>query len=261
MEKLACLLCRRQFKTKEVLRKHELESELHKKNLSDDEIRLTAAKSKASTLEARSKAARNSKSAFSQAQSEKNSSVGKGFAPISSSTSTSELSRADSNPSTGFSIDTTTSTSQYRDRASERRSVFGSDKNNPSTSSQKEDHKKRKVFDGPTPLVSYESETSDQISSDNKIDEEIQPENVGAKMLGLMGWTKGKGLGSEMNGRSEPVDSGVHRMGAGIGSGRSGSEEDGKDGNRGGGGKGPRKFEKNYLDAMRESAMRRFEEK
>lgn len=245
--KKACLLCVRQFKTIEMLRRHEADSALHKGNLSKDELRKAGYDRKISALNKRAKTE----------ESEKK--IPNGFAPINSNPIPTSSSVKD-DASSSFSIDTS---SKYRDRASERRSVFGADK--PSSSSSSSSHRKedkRKVFEGPAPVLASEDSES---SLNHNREEEIDESNSGFKMLAQMGWTKGKGLGTESQGRSSIVEAGHHRMGAGLGSGSSNANDrDGSEEGRGykGGYKGGKKsFDKGYLEAMRDSARERFEGK
>ncbi|KAJ3221090.1 hypothetical protein HK099_003784 [Clydaea vesicula] len=85
---------------------------------------------------------------------------------------------------------------QYRNRAKERRDVFGNfEKDN----SSKEEEER------------YQATTSQ--------DKTIGVSNIGNRMLVKMGWNQGKGLGKEGEGIVEPVKAVIFKKGQGIGSG------------------------------------------
>jgi hypothetical protein len=145
---LMCLLCARQFKTSEQLKRHNKESELHKKNFKDVNLREIARQKAASRR------------------------VGTSEAP------------------------------KYRDRASERRTLF----NQPEAPIPEKDpsvSKKRQVEAPrpPTPPVDLANDDA----------------NVGNKLLKMMGWKAGSGLGSEGDGRVNPIETAVYSPGMGLG--------------------------------------------
>ncbi|KAF8249700.1 hypothetical protein K440DRAFT_543134 [Wilcoxina mikolae CBS 423.85] len=135
MNKLACLLCSRVFKTAEKLYQHERVSALHATNLKNPTLCETA----------RKKLPKNS--------------------------------------------------SEYRDRAKERREAFGPS-TAPTTSGQR---KKQKPKTPPAEEV-----------------EEPKP-NKGAALLGKMGWSQGQGLGATGEGRTEHVVADMYTAGVGLG--------------------------------------------
>jgi RNA-binding protein 5/10 len=136
LNKLACLLCSRQFKTAEKLHQHERVSDLHATNLKNATLCETA----------RKKLPKNS-------------------------------------------------SSEYRDRAKERREAFGAS-TAPSTGGQK---KKPKAKSPPA-------------------EEPEEPkQNKGAALLGKMGWTQGQGLGATGEGRTEHVVAEMYTAGVGLG--------------------------------------------
>ncbi|CAZ84419.1 unnamed protein product [Tuber melanosporum] len=89
-------------------------------------------------------------------------------------------------------VSTPNDTAEYRDRAKERRQVFGK-----STAPQSSSKKKKK--EGP----------------------ELEPEPAlpsrGAALLGKMGWTSGQGLGASGDGRTEHVIAEMYTQGVGLG--------------------------------------------
>ncbi len=173
-ERIACLLCQRKFKSIDTLHRHESESQLHRDNLTNAEVCRQGV-----TRHVESKADGSSQPDHSSA------------------------SRAPSSHSLPF---------PYRDRASERRAVFGAD-----TPSQQSDSNKRpKVSDGPssTPSASAMAETTPQSAPEKPIDSD----NVGSKLLAMMGWSQGQGLGVHRKGRTDIVETKIYKPGAGLGS-------------------------------------------
>ncbi|KAF9476607.1 hypothetical protein BDN70DRAFT_882223 [Pholiota conissans] len=150
---LMCLLCARQFKTLDVLKRHNKESDLHKKNYRDSNLREIAKQKVAARLAA----------------------------------------VASEQP-------------KYRDRASERRTLF----NQPDVPLPEKDAffmKKRlvetvKVAVAPSPPPAAPGKDES---------------NVGNKLLKIMGWKEGTGLGSEADGRVNPVETAVYAPGVGLG--------------------------------------------
>ncbi|CAH9120071.1 unnamed protein product [Cuscuta europaea] len=121
----------------------------------------------------------------------------------------------------------TNNSSAYRDRAAERRSLYGSSSfgNNLSDlgDSNRDSTSRRGVFD-PTPFppgvgggrVSGDAnpQSYEVITSDRAIDES----NVGNRMLRNMGWQEGLGLGKDGSGMTEPVQAQSIDKRAGLGS-------------------------------------------
>jgi hypothetical protein len=81
---------------------------------------------------------------------------------------------------------------RYRDRASERRVLF----NQPDTPLPEKDTGKSKKLDGPPPPPS---------PPPPPVNPGQDATNVGNKMLKLMGWTEGTGLGTSGEGRVDPM--------------------------------------------------------
>nr|GME01514.1 SUPPRESSOR OF ABI3-5 isoform X1 [Ipomoea batatas] len=115
----------------------------------------------------------------------------------------------------------------YRDRAAERRSLYGSSSFGDNLSdhgdSNRDSTSKRGVFD-PTPFPpgvgggrvpgDANSQSYEIITSDRAIDES----NVGNRMLRNMGWQEGLGLGKDGSGMVEPVQAQSMDSRAGLGS-------------------------------------------
>uniref|UniRef100_A0A8H8CMT6 G-patch domain-containing protein n=1 Tax=Psilocybe cubensis TaxID=181762 RepID=A0A8H8CMT6_PSICU len=148
---LTCLLCARQFKTIEQLKRHNKESDLHKANFKDSNLRDIA----------RQKVASRKKEKESTPEQPK-----------------------------------------YRDRASERRTLF----HQPDAPVlEKEIKKKDTLSRAPTPPPAPPTNPGKDES------------NVGNKLLKMMGWKEGTGLGSEGDGRVNPIETSVYTPGVGLG--------------------------------------------
>ncbi|KAL0947211.1 hypothetical protein HGRIS_013329 [Hohenbuehelia grisea] len=152
---MACLLCARQFKTIEQLKRHNKESDLHKKNFQDANLREIA----------RQKV----------------------------------LARLNGNK--------LSEQPKYRDRASERRTLFNQpdvpvpEKDTPKAS-------KKRFADGPPPPPSPPPPPVNPGKDES---------NVGNKLLKMMGWTEGTGLGTTGEGRVDPIQTAIYAQGAGLG--------------------------------------------
>ncbi|KAI9508851.1 hypothetical protein F5148DRAFT_979244 [Russula earlei] len=157
--KLACLLCARQFKSLDQLKKHNKESDLHKRNFKDANLREVA--------RGKAKAARASAEADSAQAS----------AP------------------------------KYRDRASERR-IMHNQPDVPLPDGVEDKRKQRRTAEGPTrpPTPPPPSVNPGQDES-----------NVGNKLLRMMGWKEGTGLGVEGDGRVDPIQTAIYATGVGLG--------------------------------------------
>lgn len=160
--KIACLLCARQFKHLDQLKRHNKESDLHKKNYKDASLREVA----------RGKAA-----ALRQA--------------ASGSASTS-------------------SEPKYRDRAAERRIIYNQPEA-PLPENMANPHvKKARYAEGPPPpkAVTPPAQVLNPGQDEN---------NVGNRLLKMMGWTEGSGLGADGEGRVEPIQTALYEQGVGLG--------------------------------------------
>lgn len=152
-----------------------------------------------------------------------------------------EAAKGASRPSTKASqfmeIDSVIDTN-YKDRAKERREVFGT-----------------QIVSGPL-LIEKESQKS---TSNAHIGTSYSPElapkldgtNRGGAMLAKMGWEAGKGLGSDQTGRVDPVEAMVYTQGAGLGSAQSAPESAEVIGNK-------RSRAMDYLDYARQQTRTRY---
>lgn len=151
LNRLACILCSRQFKSVPEVHKHERISKLHRSNLADEEL-VTKARGK--------------------------------------------LEKAGIKQTT--SNDTTTAL-VYRDRAKERRAVFGQPKK-PDTAAN-----------DTAAAASTSTATNARPPSPNSMP------SKGAALLSKMGWTSGLGLGLEGKGITAPVVAEMYAEGVGLG--------------------------------------------
>ena len=175
LARIACLLCQRKFKSLDTLQRHENESQLHKENLAKMET-------------CRQGVIRKNES--------RNDAVSHASVLESETGSTASLPMP-----------------AYRDRASERRAIFGA--NTPSKSSHSSSAPK--VFEGPESSTGAPPTTVQEtpLSAPAK---PIDSDNVGSKLLAMMGWTHGQGLGLQKQGRTDIVETKIYKPGAGLGS-------------------------------------------
>ncbi|CAO1630536.1 unnamed protein product [Parajaminaea phylloscopi] len=193
---MACFLCSRKFKSAELLSRHAKESALHRSNLADPEKRnagMQALHSKRQSMQMRDIGGKRVAEVSPHEQSA-------GF--VSPSTSAVEA---------GAAIESKTEP-RYRDRAQERRNVFGSEapSKRPKTS---------RTFDGPVapPLTEVESR-GDAARRDSSPDAALDSSNIGNRMLQMMGWSEGQGIGLGGTGRQAPVEAVRYAERAGLGS-------------------------------------------
>ena len=161
----ACLLCLRSFKSEAEVRKHEELSDLHKSKLAD-EAAIAAADKR----------------------------LNKGSVAQKSTETTSQ-------PTDSSLMDPTSS--EYRDRAQERRVTFNQPKR-PNYSSGEFPRKKP-----PTSQVAAADPEPDPVAQMSK----------GTALMAAMGWSEGQGLGSTGSGRVEPIEAGMYEAGVGLGAG------------------------------------------
>ncbi|KDQ59414.1 hypothetical protein JAAARDRAFT_56428 [Jaapia argillacea MUCL 33604] len=169
--KMTCLLCARQFKTMDQLKRHNKESDLHKvcnsfrhpKNFKDVSLR-DVAREKANV--ARQAA--------------------------SSSTSSGAVA----------------SEHKYRDRAAERRIMH----NQPEAPMPEptQSHSKKRFAEGPPPVRAVTPPAPPVNPGQDET-------NVGNRLLKMMGWKEGTGLGSSGDGRVDPIQTAVFEQGVGLG--------------------------------------------
>ncbi|GAA5939364.1 uncharacterized protein JCM15063_004499 [Sporobolomyces koalae] len=176
-----CLLCQRQFKGIEELRKHNKLSALHK------EIRYLHLYSPCSATE----------SMLTLTNLEKPEAVA-ACVNRKSAARTKHASKTTVQPASASNAEQP----KYVDRAAARRSTYNqADHPEPPT--------KRKKFDAPEPPAPVPE-------APNK--DGLEETNAGMKMLEKMGWSKGAGLGSSGSGRVDPIQAAQFAQGAGLGS-------------------------------------------
>ncbi|GAC93552.1 hypothetical protein PHSY_001117 [Pseudozyma hubeiensis SY62] len=180
VQRVACLLCQRKFKSLDTLYRHESESKLHKDNL-------------ASTQACRQAVAR--KLDLSVQPEDTRGALSPDHVPA--------LSEQAQQP---------TVASIYRDRASERRAVFGADNPSKNTGSIQ----RTKTFDGPEATTSTIG--SNEVLPQSAPAKPIESDNIGNKLLAMMGWSQGQGLGLKREGRTDIVETKIYKPGAGLGS-------------------------------------------
>ncbi|KZV65850.1 hypothetical protein PENSPDRAFT_756163 [Peniophora sp. CONT] len=193
--RMACLLCSRQFKSLELVRRHAKESDLHKKNLADATL-CAAARKKVQAVNGANK---------SEEKKEEE--------------------------------------RKYRDRASERRVIYGQpDVPLPDPSSSSTRHPTK-------PATQSQSQASP--TPPPQVNPGEDSSNIGNKLLKAMGWKEGTGLGVEGNeGRTAPVQAAVYASGAGLGAAKGRLVEDEvkrKEGYAG------------YVERVRDAARERYE--
>ena len=163
LAKLACLLCARQFKTIDQLKKHNKESDLHKVFSSHSLDVIIAESVQRNFKDANLRDVARGKAKAAQAAAEANN--GQASAP------------------------------KYRDRASERR-IMHNQPDVPLPEGVEDKRKQRRAAEGParppTPPPPPVNPGQDE-------------SNVGNKLLRMMGWKEGSGLGIEGDGRVDPV--------------------------------------------------------
>nr|CDI53514.1 related to RNA binding motif protein [Melanopsichium pennsylvanicum 4] len=178
LPRIACLLCQRKFKSVDTLDRHQAESQLHKHNLANPK---TCTEGVIRKLETHRDTCCTPKN-------------------------------AEQNIAAPHIAGTTTAALTYRDRASERRAVFGA---NTCVKFSNIGNAQR-VFEGPKPtnVLSNTVEEAPQSAPEKPIDSH----NIGSKLLAMMGWTQGQGLGLNGQGSSNIVQTKIYKPRAGLGS-------------------------------------------
>ncbi|CAK7231753.1 hypothetical protein SCUCBS95973_008022 [Sporothrix curviconia] len=173
----ACLLCRRRFRSRSMLRLHERESALHRARTRDP---ASVAAAVAAVNKVAADEAEVLKAEEEEGGKERESHATPRIRPL--------LRLRPAAPTTAG-----TTTAQYRDRARERRLAFGGH-----TKGQQA-HKKSSRKDA--------AEAAPKAAAPSK----------GAALLSKMGWTAGQGLGAQGGGLTEAIAPAVYRSGVGLG--------------------------------------------
>lgn len=123
--------------------------------------------------------------------------------------------------------------SEYRDRAKERRAAFGASKK----------------ISLPLKRLGAQPETAAEEEADAP-----PPPSKGASLLGKMGWSAGEGLGAQGTGRTETIATDMYKQGVGLGAqgGKIGDAVDEADRNTKGG-------YGDFLERTKDKAKERFE--
>ncbi|KAK4237378.1 hypothetical protein C8A03DRAFT_44757 [Achaetomium macrosporum] len=168
-DRLRCVLCKRVFKDIRLIWLHEQQSELHKRMLADPQNRLRAA--------------------------EEFRKLGKKMRVL----------EPDAEFKKRWEVQRVRFVQpQYRDRALERRKVFGQPR-------------KPTVAAGPGGSATVPEKRKEPAEPADKDKEPVTKKSKGAGMLAKMGWTAGVGLGAEGAGRTEAIATEVYAPGVGLG--------------------------------------------
>ncbi|KAF9981422.1 hypothetical protein BGZ75_007304 [Mortierella antarctica] len=222
----ACLLCQRRLKTLQDLRKHQELSDLHKNNLLDPQAVMSALKKS------------------------------RGIASTTSGTTThSESSSNGTNVSSA--VTKPDEEPKYRDRAAERRQIFGQPDYPlpPTPSGRDRDYggggSGGRFGGGGRGMGGGGGFQHDVVIPEQPTKDGIKEDNIGNRLLKSMGWKEGQGLGKDGAGIKAPIEASGYAKGVGIGAGLA-RKADGSSTLRGPLG--------NYAESVKELARRRYEQ-
>ncbi|CAO1627319.1 unnamed protein product [Sympodiomycopsis kandeliae] len=179
-EAICCYLCNRKFKSVDILEKHEKQSNLHSSNLQNEEK------------------CKNGMEMLQKKRDEQ------------------RLVKAEDQD---HSVNTAEEV-KYRDRASERRSIFGSSNSSNDPHQAVKKAKVQKSFNGPLPSDAVQKSYNGllpSVSSSSGGEGVLEdPTNIGNRLLASMGWVQGQGIGQ--HGIEKAIEVSSYSNGAGIGS-------------------------------------------
>ncbi|KAF9954927.1 hypothetical protein BGZ72_004155 [Mortierella alpina] len=227
LKQVACLLCQRRLKSLQDLRKHQELSDLHKKNLLDPQAVQNALR--------KSRGIPASTTTGATAQSESSS---------SGASVDGAVTKPDEEP-------------KYRDRAAERRQIFGQPDYPlpPTPTGRDRDYGGgsggRFGGGGGRGMGGGGGFQHDVVIPEQPTKDGIKEDNIGNRLLKSMGWKEGQGLGKDGAGIKAPIEASGYAKGVGIGAGLA-RKADGASTLRGPLG--------NYADSVKELARRRYEQ-
>ncbi|KAG0225948.1 hypothetical protein BGW41_004452 [Actinomortierella wolfii] len=185
VELMACMLCQRRFKGLPELKKHQELSELHKKNLQDKGAIRTA------LIKTRTKRGVDLATGKS----------------INGSSGAHEKGEEGGEP-------------KYRDRAAERRMVYGQPDNPyPPRHGGAANSRGNRGMGLSSSSSSSSSSITTAIVPEQPTKDGLKEDNIGNRLLKSMGWKEGQGLGKDGGGITVPVEAISYSRGVGIGAG------------------------------------------